>query len=56
MTDPVSIIILLGGFALLMLLKVPVAFALALSAFASAYNFGGGTTFLEINRVKKLIK
>ena len=48
MTDPTAIVILLGGFALLMTLKVPVAFALALSAFASAYYFGGGTTFLPI--------
>jgi len=42
MGDPtIAIIILLVGFAILMMLKVPVAFALALSAFASAYYFGG---------------
>ena len=41
MSDPIAILILIGGFALLMALKVPVAFALALSAFASAwYSFG----------------
>jgi len=37
MTDPIAILILLGGFLLLMSLKVPVAFALALAAFASAW-------------------
>jgi tripartite ATP-independent transporter DctM subunit len=47
-TDPVSIIILLGGFAVLMALKVPVAFALALSAFASAWYFGSGTAHFPI--------
>jgi len=39
MTDPIAILILLGGFALLMALKVPVAFALALAAFASAWYY-----------------
>jgi tripartite ATP-independent transporter DctM subunit len=43
MTDPIAIIILIGGFALLMAMKVPVAFALALSAFASAFYTGNGT-------------
>jgi len=37
MTDPIAIVILIGGFLLLMVLKVPVAFALGLSAFASAW-------------------
>jgi tripartite ATP-independent transporter DctM subunit len=42
MGDPtIAIIILIVGFAVLMALKVPVAFALALSAFASAWYFGG---------------
>ena len=39
MTDPVSAFILIGGFVLLMLMKVPVAFALTLAAFASAWHF-----------------
>ena len=38
-TDPVAVVVLLGGFIGLMFLKVPVAFALALSAFASAFVF-----------------
>jgi len=42
MADPtIAIIILLVGFAILMALKVPVAFALALAAFASAFYLGG---------------
>lgn len=41
MTDPIAIIILVGGLMLLMSMKVPVAFALALSAFASAFYYGG---------------
>ena len=39
MTDPIAIIILIGGFLFFLALKVPVAFALALSAFASAWYF-----------------
>ncbi|MCL2828797.1 MAG: TRAP transporter large permease [Oscillospiraceae bacterium] len=46
MSDPIAIIILVGGFAILMALKVPVAFSLALSAFASAWYFGSGTSML----------
>ncbi|MCL2618804.1 MAG: TRAP transporter large permease [Defluviitaleaceae bacterium] len=38
-TDPMAIFILIGGFVFLMAIKVPVAFALALSAFASAWYF-----------------
>ena len=45
MSDPIAILILIGGFALLMALKVPVAFALALSAFASAW-YSSGTVML----------
>jgi len=45
MSDPIAILILLGGFAVLMTLKVPVAFSLALSAFASALYFGGTSMF-----------
>jgi len=42
MADPtIAIVILLVGFAILMVLKVPVAFALALAAFASAFYYGG---------------
>ena len=39
MTDPMAILILIGGFIFLMAIKVPVAFALALSSFASAWYF-----------------
>jgi len=46
--DPIAIIILLGGFAVLMAIKVPVAFALALSAFASAWYFGTSTRMLPV--------
>ena len=53
MSDPISIVILLGGFAVLMALKVPVAFALALSAFASALHFGGFAMFPTI--VQRLV-
>ena len=38
--DPIAILVLLGVFAMLMALKVPVAFSLVLSAFASAYYYG----------------
>ena len=38
-TDPMAVFILIGGFIFLMAIKVPVAFALALSAFASAWYF-----------------
>ena len=48
MTDPIAIIILVGGFAVLMAIKVPVAFALALSALASALYFGGFNMFPTI--------
>ena len=36
-TDPIAVMILLGGFLFLLALKMPVAFALGLAAFASAY-------------------
>ena len=39
MTDPIAALILVGGFFLLMTFKLPVAFALMLSAFASAWYF-----------------
>ncbi|MCL2568228.1 MAG: TRAP transporter large permease [Oscillospiraceae bacterium] len=48
MSDPIAVFILIGGFAFLMALKVPVAFALALSAFASAFYFGDGTRLFPI--------
>ena len=38
-TDPMAVFILIGGFMFLMAIKVPVAFALSLSAFASAWYF-----------------
>ena len=47
-TDPIAIIILLGGFAILMMIKVPVAFALALSAIASAIYFGSGARMMPV--------
>jgi len=37
--DPMAIFILIGGFVFLMAIKVPVAFALALASFASAWYF-----------------
>ena len=55
MTDPIAILILIGGFALLMALKVPVAFALALSAFASAFFHADMTTGLFQAVVPRLV-
>lgn len=40
MTNPISILILIGGFMLLLMLKVPIAFALMIAAFASAWYHG----------------
>lgn len=39
MSDPMSVFILVGGFIFLLAIKVPVAFALALAAFGSAWHF-----------------
>ena len=51
MTNPVSIMILLGGFFFLMALKVPIAFALGLSAFASALYHGVPLTAIALNMI-----
>ena len=56
MTDPIAIIILIGGFALLMALKVPVAFALALSAFASAFYLGDATGNFTTGQFQAIIQ
>ena len=47
-TDPIAIIILIGVFAILMAIKMPIAFSLALAAFSSALYFGHGDRQLPI--------
>ncbi|MCL2588408.1 MAG: TRAP transporter large permease [Oscillospiraceae bacterium] len=53
MSDPIAILILLGGFAVLMAIKVPVAFALALAAFASGFYTMGLDIFPTV--VQRLV-
>ena len=51
MTNPISVLILIGGFFFLLAFKVPIAFALALSAFAAAWHHGIPLTAVALSMI-----
>lgn len=54
MGDPVAVGLLLGGFLLLMLLRVPIAFALGISSLVTGYYLGIPSLFLAQRMVNGL--